>query len=113
MANISIRKHGDLNYKVGKNINNLVVLRTTNRQVDYNKVLIYYQAPNSEKVKQIKDDLLKLKLTNEIVIGLDGKMKVPKDNLNELPDDILVKKVAEDIILNQGNINEIVKLRSV
>jgi hypothetical protein len=91
----------------------LVVLRTTNRQVDYNKVLIYYQAPNSEKVKQIKDDLLKLKLTNEIVIGLDGKMKVPKDNLNELPDDILVKKVAEDIILNQGNINEIVKLRSV
>lgn len=112
MANISIRKHGDLNYRVGKNINNMVELRTANRQADYKKVMIYYQAPDSEKVKQIKDDLLNLKLTNEIVIGLDGKMKVSKDNLNELPDDILVKKVAEDITLNQGKINEIVKLRS-
>ena len=112
MANMAIRKHGDLNFKVGKNIDNLVELRTTNRKADYKKVLIYYEAKNSENVKQIKDDLLKLKLTNEIDIGLDGKMKVPKDSLNELPDDVLVKKVAEDIILNQGKINEIVKLRS-
>ena len=109
---MAIRKHGDLNFKVGKNIDNLVELRTTNRKADYKMVLIYYEAQNSEKVKQIKDDLLKLKLTNEIDIGLDGKMKVPKDSLNELPDDVLVKKVAEDIILNQGKINEIVKLRS-
>ena len=109
---MSIRKHGVLNFKVGKNIDNLVELRTTNRKADYKEVLIYYEAQNSEKVKQIKDDLLKLKLTNEIDIGLDDQMKVPKDSLNELPDDILVKKVAEDIILNQGKINEIVKLRS-
>ena len=108
--NIKIQ-FGDLNYKVGKNIDNLVELKTDNREAVYKKVLIYYQAPKVQ-VKQIKDDLLNLKLKNEIVIGLDGKMKVPKDSLDELPDDILVKKVAEDITLNQGKINEIVKLRS-
>ena len=107
-----IRKHGGLNYKVGKNIDNLVELRTNNRQADYKKILIYYEAQNNEQVKQIKDELLKLKLTNEFVIGLDKKMKVSKDSLDELLDDTLVKKVAEDITLNQGKINEIVKLSS-
>ena len=37
-------------------------------------------------------DLLKLKRDKEFTLDLDGKLKVSKDSLNELPDDVLVKK---------------------
>ena len=49
---------------------------------------------------------------DDIVIGLDGRIKATKNTLNELPDDIFVKKAAEEIVLNQGKINEIVKLKT-
>ena len=41
---------------------------------------------------KIKDDLLKLKIDKEFTLNSHGKVKVPKDSLNELPDDVLVKK---------------------
>jgi len=112
VSKIKPRKHGDLSYKIGKNIDNLVELFTENENADYKKILIYYQTPNKEQTLQTKDDLLQLELENDIVFGLDGRIKAPKDTLNELPDDIVVKKTAEEITLNQGKINEIVKLRS-
>jgi len=62
---------------------------------------------------KIKDDLLKMKIDKDFTLNLDGQVSFSKDILNKLPDDILVKKAVEDITLNQGKINEIIKLRSV